>query len=120
MLIAIETATCQAGGGSVEATRMIMMNGEIGGMNPETVASIELGARITGMKKMYGSIIIMITGVISDCASRRSLTAEPIAAIREANMKYARMKYTKIKPMVLGSIRSPRLSITSAKIPSEL
>ena len=51
-LIKIASRICHAGGASVDETRIIMMNGEIGGIILMMVENNELGALMTGIKKM--------------------------------------------------------------------
>ena len=48
-----------------------------------------LGFSPIGIHRSIGTINTSITGPMSDCASRRSLTALPTAAIRAAIVKYA-------------------------------
>ncbi len=60
-----------------------------GGTNDRTTASIELGSRLSGSHSIRGTIRTIMIGIISDCASRISLTAAPTAAISDANVKKA-------------------------------
>src|SRR5688572_14304605 len=83
MPTAIDSQTCQMGGGEVEVRRSSIANAFIGGMKLTTVANSEFGSREIGSQKSHGIIISSVMGVISDCASRSSLTADPIAAISD-------------------------------------
>ena len=87
MPMTIETAACQNGGGVLEDSRNIITKELSGGMKLITVAKVELGSRVIGIQNSHGIIMIMITGVISDCASRISFTADPIAAMNAAMVK---------------------------------
>ncbi len=60
-----------------------------GGMKLSTTASVELGSRLIGNQSIHGIMMRSITGVIRVCASRISLTADPMAAMNEATVKYA-------------------------------
>ena len=92
---AIESSVCQSAIGSVDAvTRKIMTNGIAGGTKLAMVASMPFGFSIIGIHSMIGITSTSITGPTSDCASRRSLTALPTAAIIDATMKYAITKNT--------------------------
>ena len=61
-----------------------------GGMKlSRTTASIELGSRLSGSHRIQGTIRTIMIGIISDCASRISLTADPTAAMSDAKVKNA-------------------------------
>ena len=79
--------TCQAGGGEVDAMRIIIASVLTGGMKLSAMAIVVLGSRATGATSSHGSISTSITGVTSACASRISLTAAPMAPKTEANRK---------------------------------
>ena len=86
MPTAIESQTCHMGGGDVDVSRSSIANAFIGGMKLTIVANVEFGSREIGNQNSHGTIISSVIGVISDCASRSSLTAEPIAAISDPMM----------------------------------
>src|SRR6476661_2309876 len=74
--------TCHAGGGALDVTRISIAKVLIGGRKLMTVANVDEGLRAIGAAKSHGIMIINVIGVISDCASRISFTAAPIAAIK--------------------------------------
>ena len=61
----------------------------MGGAKLVTIAKTPFGSRVIGNHSNHGIIIVIITGIISDCASVISFTADPIAAIHEPSVKYA-------------------------------
>ena len=69
------------GGGAVDASRSIMTKLLIGGTKLSTTANMEFGSRLIGSHSIQGIMMMTMTGVISPCASRISLTADPIAAM---------------------------------------
>src|SRR5262245_7657197 len=75
--IPIDNQTCHAGGGSADARRSSMPNELIGGAKLTTTASVELGFWLIGHHSIHGTNIASISGIISCCASRISLAAEP-------------------------------------------
>ena len=60
-----------------------MANVFTGGMKLIAVLNVEFGSRAIGSASIHGTIITSMIGIISDCASRISLTAEPTAAIAD-------------------------------------
>ena len=93
------------GGGDVEVIRSSMANAFIGGMKLTTVANSEFGSREIGNQKSHGIIISSVIGVINDCASRSSFTADPIAAMSEPIITYVIRKKMKRKMSSDGSSR---------------
>src|SRR5690606_3068279 len=87
--IATDAQTCHSGGGSVEAMRISMPKVLIGGTKLAITDSVELGSREMGIQRNHGRIRTSISGVISDCASRMSLTAAPAAIISDPIVKNA-------------------------------
>src|SRR5690606_24701263 len=87
--IAIDSQTCHSGGGSVDAIRISMPNVLIGGTKLATTETVELGSREIGIHRSHGRIRTSISGVLSDCASRMSLTAAPAAIISDPIVKNA-------------------------------
>src|SRR5687767_5621548 len=86
MPTAIDSHTCHIGGGDVDVSRSSIAKAFIGGIKLTTVANSEFGSREIGNQNSHGIIISNVTGVISDCASRSSFTAEPIAAMSDPMM----------------------------------
>src|SRR5262245_7612056 len=83
----IDNQASHAGGGSADATRSNMPNELIGGTKLTTTASVELGFCVIGHHNIHGTNIASISGIISCCASRISLAAEPMAIINEPMVK---------------------------------
>src|SRR5262249_49127977 len=71
------SSTCQVGGGVFVARRIIIANVFTGGMKLMATANVEFGSRPMTLAKSHGAMSASMTGVISDCASRISLTAAP-------------------------------------------
>ena len=88
----IPVGTSQAGGGSVEESRSIMPKELMGGRKLETTLTVEFGSREIGSQRNQGSIVMIMTGNISDCVSLSSLTAAPIARKNEPIVKKAMKK----------------------------
>src|SRR5262245_175614 len=72
-------STCHAGGGVDDPSRIIIANVWTGGMKLSATENVEFGSRPMTVANIQGAISNSITGVISDCASRISLTAAPTA-----------------------------------------
>jgi len=60
-----------------------------GGTKLTTTASVESGLRTTGIIRNQGAIMTNIRGIMSDCASRMSLTAAPMAIMSDPIVKNA-------------------------------
>ena len=79
---------------SVEAVmRRIMTNGISGGVKLVIVATSPLGCSESIGHSARGIIRMIIIGPMSDWASRNSVTALPTAAMIDAIIKYAIVKY---------------------------
>src|SRR3954468_3968239 len=88
------THTCQAGGGAVDVILISIANVFIGGMKLITVANVEDGSRAIGAARSHGHMMVIVIGIISDCALRFSFPAPPIPAINEPSITYVTMKNT--------------------------
>jgi hypothetical protein len=78
--IAMLSATCQNGGGVVDASRTIIANVLTGGIKLMATLNAAFGSRPIGAAKNHGAISASMIGIINDCASRISFTAAPTAA----------------------------------------
>src|SRR5437764_549952 len=85
--IPIDNQTCQHCGGVIDAMRSSMAKLFMGGMKLMAVLSVEFGSREIGSESTYGMISRIMIGIINDCASLISLTAQPMAIIREPNTR---------------------------------
>src|SRR5262245_2159775 len=83
----IVRSTCQVGGGVADPSRIIIANVLTGGMKLRATANAEFGSRPMTVANIHGAMSTSITGVISDCASRISLTAAPTALNTAANSR---------------------------------
>src|SRR5438105_318302 len=92
MPIAIDSHTSQSGGGEVEVSRSSMAKAFTGGMKLSAVLNAEFGSRTIGYQNSHGVIIIIMIGITSAWASRRSFTADPTAAINEPMIRYVMRK----------------------------
>ena len=81
------SATCQNGGGVVDASRTIIANVLTGGTRLMATLKVESGRDRSASAKNHGAISASMIGVISDCASRISFTAAPTAAKTDANTR---------------------------------
>ena len=70
------------------------MNVFTGGTKLMTVLNTEFGSREIGSQKIHGVMTSSMMGIIIDCASRMSLTAEPTAILSEPIVKNASRKNT--------------------------
>ena len=70
-------------GGANEVRRSSIAKVFTGGMKLIAVLNAELGSRAIGAASSHGTIMTRMSGIIIDCASRMSLTAEPTAAIAD-------------------------------------
>ena len=84
----IDSHTCHAGGGRVDASRSNMANVFRGGRKLTTTASIESGLREIGNHKNHGTSA-QHHRHHQRCASRMSLTAAPAAIMSEPMVKNA-------------------------------
>src|SRR4029434_7734388 len=86
--IRIDSQTCHHGGGAFEAIRSSIVNVFTGGRKLNTTLKSEFGSREIGNQRNQGIIRSSMRGIISPCASRISLTAAPMAIIREPKTRY--------------------------------
>src|SRR5262249_36497663 len=79
----IESHTCHHGGGAVDASRISIAKVLTGGMKLRAVLNAELGLIEIGNHTQNGNDSSSISGMISPCASRMSLTTAPTLTISD-------------------------------------
>src|SRR5690606_4975690 len=90
----IDSHTCQAGGGDTDVIRSSMPMLLIGGRKLMTTLKSESGLREIGIHMTHGTVRSSVIGIVSVCASRMSLTADPAAIISEPITRYMIRKKT--------------------------
>src|SRR5215468_8920372 len=95
---AIDAHTCHHGGGAVDVRRSSIAKLLTGGIMLMMVANIEFGFCEMGNQTQNGNVSSSMSGIISDCASRMSLTTAPTLTISDPYVRYDR---TKKMPLML-------------------